>query len=212
MPQVLHFYSVATKHAEKFDGEIIQLLKYSRNWETHQLPKMPSGDWSSSDWPFFSQQCDCLSLRGVPVTWETHFSWCVLIQTWRTSSCGQVSQRAPFTQNRPYLTAGTQKPVAGSGRWTLLILSQTQVNPNVRYFELHHAVSSSNNQLRISKRTPFLHHWGMTGVLLHASIAQLVKPPLRTVIRGCKQDKTTVNTLHLMSKARLNPGWAHGAE
>lgn len=48
MPQVLHFYSVAISHAEKFDGEIIQLLKHSRNWETHQLPKMPSGDWSST--------------------------------------------------------------------------------------------------------------------------------------------------------------------
>lgn len=64
----------------------------------------------------------------------------------------------------------------------LLILSPTQVNPNIRCFELHRAVFSFNNQLHISKCTPFLHRWAMTAVLRHASTAQLVKPPPRTVI------------------------------
>lgn len=81
MPRALHFYGVAFNPAERFDGEVTQRLNHSHSWETPQLPKTPSGDWSSTHRLFFSQRCDCLSLKGVPVTRETHISWSVLIQT-----------------------------------------------------------------------------------------------------------------------------------
>lgn len=78
VPQVLHFYSLATNQRRVMEksSSILNAHLIGKCTSYQRCPVDTGAAHADS-----SQQHDCLSLKGVPATWEIPLSWSALIQT-----------------------------------------------------------------------------------------------------------------------------------